>query len=127
MLSILLASICGSYTATDLYDSLKLVKRNVDTNRATHDTSRLTLEELDWVEVSTNMKRHHKPPHAPDAYHMVLAVDSIYNEYLVKPFVDTLASLCVPGSTTVALVVVELRSADVASHCRPVSAGAVLT
>ncbi|KAK1924505.1 hypothetical protein DB88DRAFT_490695 [Papiliotrema laurentii] len=48
-----------------------------------------------------------------DEYDLVLAVDCIYNENLVKPLVDTLNAYCPPGGNTVVWVVVELRSSDV--------------
>jgi predicted nicotinamide N-methyase len=50
-----------------------------------------------------------------DEYDLVLAVDCIYNENLVKPLVDTLNAYCPPGGNTVVWVVVELRSSDVVS------------
>ncbi|RSH80770.1 hypothetical protein EHS25_007106 [Saitozyma podzolica] len=44
---------------------------------------------------------------------LILAVDCIYNEHLIRPLVDTLEHYCRPGSGAVVWVVVELRSADV--------------
>ncbi|KAK8846569.1 hypothetical protein IAR55_005655 [Kwoniella newhampshirensis] len=79
------------------------------------------LEEIDWIAVSEETKRQHgrgQSHHAHDGeeelvYDLVLAVDCIYNEHLVRPLVDTLARYCPVGGKTVVWVVVELRSADV--------------
>lgn len=48
-------------------------------------------------------------------YDMVLAVDCIYNDYLVQPLIDTFAFYCPRGGKTVVWVVVELRSPEVVS------------
>lgn len=121
MLAILLSDVCGAYTATDLYDNLRLVSRNLELNRRDHARpppgKEVKLEELDWVAVSKDTERMHPGSRTREngEYDLVIAVDCIYNEYLVKPFVDTLSSVCPAGRSTIVLVVVELRSADVVS------------
>jgi hypothetical protein len=88
-------------------------------------TAKVHLEEQDWVEISDSMKRResmgsaHAASHPCQTYDLILAVDCIYNEYLVRPFIDTLSYYCQPGSSTVVLVVVELRSSDVVSYPPP--------
>ncbi|WVQ83854.1 hypothetical protein IAT38_005998 [Cryptococcus sp. DSM 104549] len=141
LLALLLGPICGRYTASDRFENLKLVKRNLDLNglgavgllpdlenETKHSSppkrgrkkegvkeAEVILEEIDWVEVSEEMKRHRHeaPKEGEKGYDLVLAVDCIYNEHLVQPLVDTLARYCPVGGDTVVWVVVELRSADV--------------
>ena len=122
MLALLLSPLCGSYTATDLYENLRLVSRNIELSTRLHNRpasgAELVLEELDWV-ATTSQKAGtgSQGDGAMDGgYDLVLAVDCIYNEYLTGPFIDTLSNLCQEGGSTLAMVIVELRSADVVSH-----------
>ncbi|GFZ44261.1 hypothetical protein JCM24511_01983 [Saitozyma sp. JCM 24511] len=108
VLAVLLSGICAGYTATDRIENLRLVKRNLELNG-------VSVEEVDWVAVSEGMARRRRADqrlkeHSP---HLILAVDCIYNEHLIRPLVDTLEHYCPPGSGTVVWVVVELRSPDV--------------
>lgn len=68
------------------------------------------MAQLDWTTVSE--QRAAGRASVPQA-DLVLAVDCLYNEHLVRPLVDTLATACKAGA--VAYVVVELRSSDVVS------------
>lgn len=70
-----------------------------------------TLTQLDWTTVSAQRVKGQAEVPKCD---LVLAVDCLYNEHLVRPLVDTLAMACLAGA--VAFVVVELRSSDVVSH-----------
>jgi predicted nicotinamide N-methyase len=106
MLAIALSSLCQSYTASDLLLNLKVVSRNLLLNNKPD----VHLEEIDWVDISSN-----PPKTNPPVNDLILAVDCIYNEYLASPLVDTLSYYCPNGSKTVVLVVVELRSPDVVS------------
>lgn len=120
VLAALLAPLCGRYIATDQEDNLRLVRRNVLGNagavkaKGSGSAHVAEVDELDWVEVSAARERarargtSHTLDMTPD---LVLAVDCIYNEHLVRPLVDTLSVACARGA--VALVVVELRSSEV--------------
>ncbi|ORY23141.1 hypothetical protein BCR39DRAFT_550013 [Naematelia encephala] len=100
-------------------------ERNRGESERKYQDGLVRLEEVDWTEVSRERQRHRSRhdqnntgPYNPtssekDTYDLVLAVDCIYNENLVQPFVDTLAFYCPKGGRTVVWVVVELRSADV--------------
>lgn len=55
-------------------------------------------------------------------YDLVVAVDCIYNEALIPPFLSTLEYYTTKGKT-IALIVCELRSADVVSAHRSCSHG----
>lgn len=116
MLAMLLSPLCASYTATDLYENLRLVSRNLEMNKRIHGKpaqgTELVLEELDWVATSTKSEGGV----SGGGYDLVLAVDCIYNDYLAGAFIDTLSNLCTEGGSTLALVIVELRSADVVSQ-----------
>jgi predicted nicotinamide N-methyase len=98
-----------SWTATDQYDNLKLVRKNLRLN-GLEDTPSVNIAELDWLNV--------RPPRAGDGneelYDAIVAVDCLYNEALVAPFVRTLDRYAILGKTTV-YVLVELRSSDVVS------------
>ncbi len=123
-----------SWTATDRLDNLRLVERNIRLN----GTLRTTTAELDWESLprrwaggaghyqtaSTAQSRgdgHDRDARAGDRDShcpgLILAVDCLYNEALVAPFVRTL-ELCASGETTV-LVLVELRSSDVVRSTFP--------
>ena len=107
------------------------------------ESSKVLLDEIDWVAISDERRRHEeRSPKAPlktlgtapfnddtagntnlrqeenslrEGYDLVVAVDCIYNENLVRPLVDTLAQYCPRGGKTLVWVVVELRSSDVVS------------
>ncbi|WVN88817.1 uncharacterized protein L203_104031 [Cryptococcus depauperatus CBS 7841] len=135
LLAVLLSRLCGSYTASDKYDNLRLVQRNLELNGVNNrirgspltqkndrDSKRpedvhteVILEEIDWVDISKNKTRYQSesPNTKKIHYDVVLAVDCIYNEHLVQPFIDTLTTYCPVGGRTVVWVVVELRSAEV--------------
>lgn len=80
----------------------------------------LEVKEIDWVDVSSQRKEakesHCRTEDEGEEYDMILAVDCIYNESLLKPLVDTFATYCSGGGKTMVWVVVELRSSDVVSH-----------
>lgn len=77
--------------------------------------------ELDWEQVAAARTRaaakgetYALPPGSAGAdADLVLGVDCIYNEHLVRPLVDTLAAACARGA--VAWVVAEKRSPEVVS------------
>ncbi|WRT65226.1 uncharacterized protein IL334_002169 [Kwoniella shivajii] len=158
LLSVLLSRICKVFTASDRLENLKLVKRNLGLNGISivgdvsskedaklsnkssskgkqemkHVNGSVNIEEIDWIAVSEERKRHPESWLLPSPndiiakdenhdngnsrkqqYDMILAVDCIYNEHLVQPLVDTFGKYCPRGGKTVIWVVIELRSADV--------------
>ncbi len=84
--------------------------------------SALSVAALDWIDVqqavqsgrSSQVERVLKdvrdllPAGEAD---LILAVDCIFNPFLIPPFLDTLASLCTPDRST-AFVLVELREQE---------------
>ncbi|WWD00081.1 hypothetical protein V866_006989 [Kwoniella sp. B9012] len=81
---------------------------------------KVNLEEIDWIAISQERKSHPErwlssPTQGKAEYDLILAVDCIYNEYLVQPLIDTLAKYSKKGKGggNVVWVVVELRSSDV--------------
>ncbi|WWD08174.1 hypothetical protein V865_006285 [Kwoniella europaea PYCC6329] len=81
---------------------------------------KVNLEEIDWIAISQERKSHPErwpssPTQEKAEYDLILAVDCIYNEYLVQPLIDALAKYCKKGKGegNVVWVVVELRSSDV--------------
>jgi len=157
LLAVLLSSLVKEYTASDLLENLKLVKKNLGINGISYgDLSpldeptkigrgsnkegsrrnvrgeseegpkgKVRIEEIDWIDISNKRRRDMdkagKPnPYASEdggkeGYDLVLAVDCIYNEYLIRPLVDTFEEVCPRGSKGVVWVVCELRSSDVVS------------
>lgn len=127
VLGILLHQLFASWTASDQYDNLKLISRNVKHNG---EPKNLQVEEVDWVDIhKEKMKADKKYNGSEDAgrrkgsaeeYDLIVAVDCIYNEALIPPFVSALEHYATKGKTIV-MVVCELRSADVVSvgeiHC----------
>ena len=115
LLAILLSPLCRSYTASDLLVNLQLCTRNLQLNSINMDAgegSRVSMEEIDWFDMSAERKCD---TDNQEGYDLILAVDCVFNEALAGPLVDTLTRYCRAGSRTIALVVVELRSSDVVS------------
>ncbi len=126
LLPIFLSKLFDSWTVTDQFDNLKLIERNLRLN----SVRGVLVEEVDWVEVAA------RPVKAKGIvggggkngmisgggtekldkkeFDIVLAVDCVYNEALVKPLVATLNEYAIPGRTVV-WILVEMRSADVVS------------
>ncbi|WWC58955.1 uncharacterized protein I303_101500 [Kwoniella dejecticola CBS 10117] len=87
----------------------------------------VNLEEIDWIAISDERKRHpelwnsdrdnngvdSRSGERTSKYDLILAVDCIYNEYLVQPLIDTISRYCRKGGKGLVWVIVELRSADV--------------
>ncbi|KAJ9123386.1 hypothetical protein QFC22_001585 [Naganishia vaughanmartiniae] len=109
----------------DQYDHLKLIARNVKSNGCCAKT--LQVEEVDWADVhARRVKGNGKACYANEMneksrdgvreqYDLIVAVDCIYNEALIPPFVSTLEYYTAKGKTVV-MVVCELRSVEVVSH-----------
>lgn len=108
VLASLLAPLCDEFVASDRYENLRLLQRNLELNRPAREGKAVTIEEIDWKDRGK----------VQSTYDLVLAVDCIYNEDLVQPLVSTLGKYCPVGSKTVVWVVVELRSSDVVSPIR---------
>lgn len=69
-----------------------------------------------WLRAKTAHNGAWPIANAPrEEYDLVVAVDCIYNEALIPPFVSTLEYHTTKGKT-IALVVCELRSSDVVSE-----------
>ncbi|KAL7418780.1 Ribosomal protein lysine methyltransferase [Cryptotrichosporon argae] len=127
VLPVLVHALFGGWTATDQPGNLGVIRRNVGGLGPA-----VRVDALDWLDVATRCRRtctwrdvdlgFWPAQHDADANGdagggkggLVIAVDCIYNEHLVGPFVDTLAALAGPG--VVVWVVAELRSADVITH-----------
>lgn len=142
LLSILLSPLCAEYIASDRYENLRLLQRNLELNGINHldesvrgkssavkdgrtglvQSKKVRIEEVDWKAISAERKKIAKAgdwmreeEDVAETFDMVLAVDCVYNEALVQPLVDTLARYCSPGGRTMVWVVAELRSSDVVS------------
>ena len=120
MCSVLLNGLFGSWTATDQYDNLKLIQRNLRENKL---EDKVRVKEVDWFQSLQKTNRGDQQ----DRYDLLLAIDCIYNEALIKPLVATFDRYTTRGRTLV-WVVIELRSSDVVSRRPGSRAGiAVLT
>ncbi|KAI9639572.1 uncharacterized protein MKK02DRAFT_39888 [Dioszegia hungarica] len=142
LLGVLLSPLCSSYVASDRFENLRLIQRNIELNglgdsksgqsgragaskaargAVTAAESALEVREVDWVEASgARRKREASGKVAQDSesdgeepFDLILAVDCIFNESLVQPLVDTFARYCSEGGRTMVWVVIELRSSDV--------------
>lgn len=123
------AGICASvllskvqhFIATDQKHVLKLLRQNIE-NNVSNFTSQSSFKtsggnphklidvvEFDWENIemgkfniqSLNMQKEH-----PD---IIIACDTIYNEYLIPHFVQSLNALMAGNQQTVALVAIQLR------------------
>lgn len=91
-------------------------RRKTERHTAQEAVEMPTLTQLDWTHVAAQREKGKAEVPRCD---LVLAVDCLYNEHLVKPLVDTLATACQAGA--VAFVIVELRSSDVVSPLTPLN------
>lgn len=122
VLAVLLHALVSQWTASDQFDNLKLIQRNVRQNGVATEgvVGQVEVEEVDWVACERDMDAGKtggtltgEEGRASD-YDLVLAVDCIYNEALTRPLARTLTRYTTPGRTA-CLVVAELRSSDVVS------------
>lgn len=121
----------GHYVASDQKHILKLLKANFSENvvsgRYTSSTSekaydrnpkqigdgqwsKIDFIEFDWEKKEAGMAnfKHISGKEAPD---IIIATDTIYNEYLIAHFLDCVKS--VMCDTTIAIIVVQLRDEDI--------------
>ena len=124
LLACVFAPLVKTYVATDQTHLLKLTKRNIETNLSHYQSStvpnsqpsnkakyRLECMELDWEDPEeswTDIKDGVFDGNYPD---LVIACDTIYNEYLIDPFVATLK--LVSGPETIVMVAQQLRLSDI--------------
>ena len=115
------------YLLTDQRYVIKLLKDNVAANKPTDTMKRkskkgitprignLHILPLDWkVDSALNVKNVLSPD---SSVRLLLACDCIYNDFLIKPFVQTCVDICslhlAGGASTVLLVAQQLRSESV--------------
>lgn len=118
VLAVLLHRLVARWTASDQFDNLKLIQRNVRLNDIESGVGRVEVEEIDWIACEREMDAN-KVVSEADHYDLVLAVDCIYNEALSRPLARTLTRYTMPEKTA-CLVVAELRSSDVVSRRKAV-------
>jgi len=99
----------GHYTLTDQSYVQKLISLNLSDNRSPKN---IKFRTLDWEQDEVT-----KDLTPAGSFDMVLAVDCVYNESLVKPLVQTLRDACRlkgdEGGECIAVVAQQLRSDDV--------------
>ena len=107
-----------SWTATDIETLLPLTRKNHKRNAERLALAHISTEELDWTWTSKQMQRalldmchpySIEKAEVGSGFDVAVAVDCLFNEALVQPFVNTLDNL----PTSVVIIVVELRSPDV--------------
>ncbi|CAK9435639.1 uncharacterized protein LODBEIA_P03660 [Lodderomyces beijingensis] len=129
-----LASKVGHYIATDQKHILKLLKQNIAANAGNFHSSTITVDttskkipsrklnaptiidvvEFDWEDIERG-KYNLSQVAGEQRVEVVIACDTIYNEYLVEPFTNAMkALLTTPGS--IAVVAVQLRDAVTMEH-----------
>lgn len=108
VLSSLLAPCVRSWTVTDISDLLPLIQKNIEKTSQRLASSDVRLAELDWTWSSQQYERNAKSLAQRD-FDLVIAVDCLFNEALVQPFVNTLNRI----KSKYVIVISELRSADV--------------
>lgn len=118
ILSVLLGPLVKNWTATDIATLLPLIRKNHKRNAERLALAHLSTEELDWTWTTRQMKRAlldlccpcgGEKAETSKGFDIAVAVDCLFNEALVQPFVNTLDHL----PTSVVIIVVELRSPDV--------------
>ena len=107
VLAALLGPLSKSWLATDIFSLLPLIDKNIKRNWPAKSSAKVEVRELDWTWSRKELERNF--PGSKETWDLVIAVDCLYNEALVQPFVDTLDAL----PCRVVIVVSELRSSDV--------------
>ncbi|KAH8832815.1 putative methyltransferase-domain-containing protein [Flagelloscypha sp. PMI_526] len=111
LLSILLAPLFKSYTATDLPELVPLIQKNVALNsQGSRDLNSIHVQPLDWLDP---VSWYPIPKNTyPD---IILATDVTYNTFLLPKLVETFNHLTNPAGHAGATVVVvtELRSHEI--------------
>ncbi|EGG06143.1 uncharacterized protein MELLADRAFT_63443 [Melampsora larici-populina 98AG31] len=116
----------SSWTVSDQSSLLSTISRNLTLNKLTHvnefqHPSQYQVEEIDWLEIEKDwMKINLKPDldEIQSSYDLILAIDCLYNESLILPFLHTLDHIAKPQSSdgrsaTLVLIVSQLRSEEV--------------
>lgn len=114
LLSVVLAPYVAKYTATDLPDLIPLIRKNQTHNISTSLLSKISVDDIDWLELhNTSIYRRNKffKLNGNPIVDLILAVDCIYNPSFIAPLLSTINHFAV--SSTLVLVVLELRSSDV--------------
>lgn len=125
LLAAVLGPKCRRYVATDQKHILKLMKQNFAENVVSDRWTSSTLEWLQTGKTSTSsidIVELDWEKHSPDEIlllledypDLVIATDTVYNEYLVPYFVDALAAFMGPASK--ALVTVQLRDESITTR-----------
>ena len=107
ILAVLLSPLFRSWTATDVESLLPLIKKNIKRNAPRTSTAHIQVDELDWTWSEKQVFKFYGLDHAN--HNLLLAVDCLFNEALVKPFVNTLNQVNVEA----VLIASELRSPEV--------------
>lgn len=113
ILALTIGTRCRHFVATDQKPILKLLRQNIDENRKPAKPRAPVLEvsvvEFDWEYPEHGVHEVRQVELAqPD---VILASDTIYNEFLVPHFVEALRQLMAPHTT--AIVAVALRNPEV--------------
>lgn len=122
IIGISLHGMVATYLLTDQEYVLKRLQANIDANirKASRETSqqrgRLEIAALDWEADSASNLRSTIGNDA--AIDLVIACDCIYNDFLIKPFVESCVDVCKLSKSGRTLVVIaqQLRSDDVLSE-----------
>ena len=119
----LLGPLVGTYTATDQKHILKLLKQNFETNAGTQKYTSTTLKrpptkhtnppriefiEFDWEDLDNAM--YNCETLGLDPPDLVIACDTIYNDYLIPHFISAFTILLRQG--TGILITLQLRQPD---------------
>jgi hypothetical protein len=131
LIGLVLAPKVQTYIATDQEYVFKYLKRNLSENSSliksrnpkakvaatNQPTSNIIVKALDWESDSLSRLYSDLGLEANnDSISLLISCDCIYNEALVRPFVETCKDICrmAPSSTpTVCIVAQQLRSSDV--------------
>jgi len=135
LLSLVLAPNVGLYIATDQEHVLKWTRLNLTRNMpqakkkqnsksnyeqgsiSGNSFGNIAVKSLDWETDSVrNLYQELGLVPAKDKLNALIACDCIYNEALIKPFVETCADICrlAPASSpTICVIAQQLRSSDV--------------
>ncbi|KAG5358217.1 Ribosomal lysine N-methyltransferase 5 [Yarrowia sp. B02] len=122
LLACVFAPLVKTYVATDQTHLLKLTKRNIEANLSHYESQtiqtqsskakyRLECMELDWEDPDESWSEIKEGVFEGEYPDLVIACDTIYNEYLIDPFVETLK--LVSGPETVVMVAQQLRLSDI--------------
>lgn len=100
---------CSRFVCSDQKDLLKLLKWNIENNCSLSATtsSKIKIIELDWEYPQNGIQNYQQTTGEGNIPDIIIGCDTIYNEYLIGHYLNTMKLLM--NSSTLSIATVQLR------------------